>query len=376
MSEPFKDYKDFTEQKTTTPFTPKPPVVQMKSNGNFMKNLPKYLLLAVLIIVVFAIGTTSWYTVDDKQQAVVTTFGKVTDVTDAGFHLKLPFGIQQVEKVDVNVYQKLELGYRTLSDDNYDIVEDETKMITGDYNIVNVEFFVEYKVSNPEQYLYGSYEPEIILRNLLQSQVRNVVGSEAVDSVLTTGKESIQMRVKELVTEVLQTYDIGLTLVDVKIQDSEPPTAEVTEAFKAVETAKQEAETVMNEALAYQNAQLPQAQAQADELLRNAEYLKQKRINEATEQVAMFEAMYKEYSRNPDITKSRMYYETISESLPDVKVYIDTSGDGSQIEKVLPLESFVQEDGTTVTATPAPTSTPAPVITEPVEDTETTGGIE
>ena len=280
----------------------------------------------------------------------MTTFGKVTDVTDAGFHFKLPLGIQHVEKVDVNVYQKLELGYRTVgsSANNFDIIESETKMITGDYSIVNVEFFVEYKVSNPEQYLYGSYEPETILRSLLQSQVRNVVGSEAVDSVLTTGKESIQMRVKELVTEVLQTYDIGLTLVDVKIQDSDPPTDEVTEAFKAVETAKQQAETVRNEARAYQNAQLPQAKATADELLRNAEYLKQKRINEATEQVAMFNAMYAEYSQNPDITKSRMYYEAISEALPDVKVYIDTSGEGG-VNKVLPLESFVQS-GTTTSA--------------------------
>ena len=378
MNEPFKDYTEFTEVKQNKPFTPRPPVVNMKADGSFFKKLPRYLLLGALILIVFAAGTTSWYTVDDKQQAVVTTFGKVTDVTDAGFHMKLPFGIQQVEKVDVNVYQKLELGYRTVNGNanEYDVVESETKMSTGDYNIVNVEFFVEYKVSNPVQYLYGAYDPETILRNLLQSQVRNVVGSEAVDSVLTTGKESIQMRVKELVTEILQTYDIGLTLVDVKIQDSEPPTVEVTEAFKAVATAKQQAETVMNEALAYQNAQLPKAQAQADELLRNAEYLKQKRINEATEQVAMFNAMYKEYSQNPDITKSRMYYEAVSETLPGVKVFIDTSGNGSQVEKVLPLESFVQEDGKTVTAAPAPTATPEPVITEPVEDNVVTGGIE
>ncbi|MGN0478428.1 MAG: FtsH protease activity modulator HflK [Hominenteromicrobium sp.] len=340
MFEPFRNTPD-------TPFSEgQPPVYPAKPNGGFLKKLPRYILLGLAVILVLAVAGTCWYTVDDKQQAVVTTFGKVTDITDAGFHFKLPLGIQHVEKVDVNVYQKLELGYRTVgsSADNFDIIESETKMITGDYNIVNVEFFVEYKVSNPEQYLYGSYEPETILRSLLQSQVRNVVGSEAVDSVLTTGKESIQMRVKELVTEVLQTYDIGLTLVDVKIQDSDPPTDEVTEAFKAVETAKQQAETVRNEARAYQNAQLPQADAQADELLRNAEYLKQNRINEATEQVAMFNAMYAEYIQNPEITKSRMYYEAISEALPDVKVYIDASGDGS-VSKVLPLESFVQ-DGT------------------------------
>lgn len=321
-----------------------PPIYNAKSMDGAIKKLPRYILIVVVAVLAIAIAATCWYTVDDKQQAVVTTFGKVTDVTDAGIHFKLPLGIQQVHKVDVNVYQKLELGYRTenASQNNFDVIDSETKMITGDYNIVNVEFFVEYKVSNPEQYLFGSYEPEVILRNLLQSQVRNVVGSEAVDSVLTTGKESIQMQVKTLVTEILQTYNIGLTLVDVKIQDSDPPTEEVTEAFKAVETAKQQAETVLNEARAYQNAQVPQAQAKADELLRNAEYLKQKRVNEATEKVALFEAMYNEYSQNPDITKSRMYYEAISKILPDVKVFIDTSNGSGNVDMVLPLESFVQ----------------------------------
>lgn len=309
------------------------------------KKLSRGILLGVIGVLLLILVSTCWYTVDDKEQAVVTTFGKVTDVTGAGVHFKLPFGIQQAHKVEVNVYQKLELGYRTdnASAEGYDVVEDECKMITGDYNIVNVEFFVEYKVTNPERYLYGSYEPEEILRNLIQSQVRNVVGSTQVDDVLTSGKESIQMQVKELVTEVLQEYDIGLTLVDVKIQDAEPPTGEVIEAFKAVETAKQQAETVVNEAKAYQNAQLPSAQAQADQLTQNAEYLKQARINEAKEQVAMFTAMYEEYQLNPQITRARMYYEAISQVLPGVKLYINT-GSADGVDMVLPLESFVNQE--------------------------------
>jgi membrane protease subunit HflK len=276
--------------------------------------------------------------VDDKQQAVVTTFGKVTDITDAGVHFKLPFGIQKVHKVDVNVYQKIELGYNSNGND-YVVKTNESTMITGDYNIVNVDFFVEYKISNPERYLFSSNDPELILRNLIQSQVRNVVGSTSVDDILTDGKENVQMQVKDLVTEILAEYDIGLTLVDVRIQDSEPPTTEVIEAFKAVETAKQQAETVVNDAKAYQNAQLPLAQAQADQLIQNAEYLKQKRINEAKEQVAMFNAMYQEYALNPDITKSRMYYEAISDILPGVKLYINTSGSG-EMQMLLPLEQL------------------------------------
>ncbi len=298
--------------------------------------------LVVLIAVVVLVGVlTCFYTVDDKQQAVVTTFGKVTDVTDAGLHFKLPFGIQRVQTVDVNVYQKIELGY---SSEGAAVDTSESVMITGDYNIVNVDFFVEYKISDPVQYLYSSNAPEQILRNLIQSQVRNVVGSSSVDSVLTDGKENIQMQVKELVTQILEEYDIGLTLMDVRIQDAEPPTQDVNEAFKSVETAKQQAETVVNDALAYKNAQLPKAEAEADQLIQNAQYLKQKRINEAVEQVARFGAMYSEYAQNPEVTRSRMYFETVSKVLPGVKVYINT-GSGGNVDMMLPLEGLVNVQG-------------------------------
>ena len=320
---------------------PKEPKKEMKKPD--FKRAGKTLLAVVLAMMIMTMAGTCFYTVDDKQQAVVTTFGQVTDITDAGVHFKLPFGIQHVQKVDVNVYQKIELGY---SSDGSNYNAGESAMITGDYNIVNVDFFVEYKISDPVQYLYSSNQPELILRNLIQSQVRNVVGSSTVDAVLTDGKENIQMQVKDLVSSILTEYDIGLTLVDVKIQDAEPPTKDVIEAFKAVETAKQQAETVINDAKAYQNAKIPEAQAQADKLIQNAEYLKQKRINEAKEQVAMFTAMYVEYAQNPAITRSRMYYEAISQILPDVKLYINTgSGDSSDVQMLLPLESLVDNNG-------------------------------
>lgn len=313
------------------------------------KKIKRYIIIGVIAALVIAIGSTCWFTVDDKQQAVVTTFGKVTRVADAGVHFMLPFGIQQAHKVDVNVYQRIELGYRTSTQTQagYVLVGNESMMITGDYNIVNVEFFVEFKVSDPVKYLYSSYEPEVILRNLSQSQIRNVVGSTNVDAVLTDGKEAIQMQVRDLITELLEQYDIGLILTDVKIQDSEPPTDEVVFAFKAVETAKQNAETVINESRAYQNSKLPAANADADKLIQNAEYLKQKRINEAIQQVAMFEAMYTQYELNPAITRSRMYYETLSMTLPGVKLYIDLSQGG--VQKLLPIESFtgLDDDGLT-----------------------------
>lgn len=325
---------NFTQNGNT--FYQKPP---KKTNGDFKK--VRNIIIAVIVgIFVLTLGATCWYTVDEKEEAVVTTFGKVTDVTGAGIHFKLPFGIQQVKNVNVNVYQKIELGYRSdnRSNDGYDVIEKESKMITGDYNIVNVDFFIEYKVSDPVKYLYNSKQPETILKNLIQSQIRAVVGSASVDSVLTDGKTDIQIRVKELVSDILEDYDIGLTLTDIKIQDSEPPTTSVIEAFKAVETAKQGAETAINQAKAYSNSELPKAQASADKLIQNAEYLKQNRINDAVKQIALFEAMYDEYSKNPEITKIRMYYEMIEQALPGVKLYVDLS-DGST-EKLLPLENF------------------------------------
>ncbi len=306
--------------------------------------LGKIAAIVVALIVALALLSGCWYTVDDKQEAVITTFGQVTNVTGAGMHFKLPL-IQQVHKVDVNVFQKIYLGYRP---ETNEFIEAESKMITGDFNIVNVDFFVEYKISDPEKYLFASDDPEGILTNLVQSQIRNVIGSTEVDRVLTTGKNEIQAAIKELVVAELETYDIGLALTDVKMQDAEPPNATVVEAFKNVETAMQLAETVINEARAYQNARLPEARAQADKLIQNAEYVKRNRINDATKQIAMFEAMYAEYAQSPAITRTRMYYEMISETLPGVKLYIDAAEGGTQ--KLLPLESFVTDS--TQSATP------------------------
>ena len=316
-----------------------------KFNGDFKnidpKKVKRIVVIAVLAILVVIMLSTCWFTVNDKQQAVITTFGKVTGTADAGIHFKLPFGIQKVELVDVNVYHKIELGYRsdtTAETGDYQTIENESKMISGDFNIVNVDFFIEYKISNAAKYLYASQDPGTVLKNLAQSQIRNVIGSKYVDDILTTGKSQIQTEVKELITTELEQYDIGIVLTDIKIQDAEPPTEEVKAAFKNVETAKQVGETAKNDAEAYKNAQIPNAEAQADQLLQNAEYRKLDRINQAKEQVAMFNAMYEEYSSNAEITKARMYFEAIEAALPGVKLVIDAGG---ETQKLLPLESFI-----------------------------------
>lgn len=301
--------------------------------------------IAVLILAAVALfGSGMWYQIEEQEEAVVVTFGKAAAVTEKGLHFKVPL-IQQVKKVNTTI-QGFSIGYDT---DTNESVDSESVMITSDYNFINVDFFVEYRISDPVKYLYTSGTPEMILQNIAQSSIRTVIGSYDVDSVLTTGKTEIQAAIKEMILEKLDEQDIGLALVNITIQDSEPPTQEVMQAFKAVETAKQGKETALNNANKYRNQKLPEAEAQADEIIKDAEAQKQTRINEAEAQVARFTAMYEEYKKNPIVTKQRMFYEAMEDVLPEMKVIID---DGSGVQKILPLDTF-SENVTVETETEA-----------------------
>lgn len=287
---------------------------------------------AVAAVVLLPAAAGSFYQIQEQEQAVLVTFGKPKAVTETGLHLKLPL-IQQVKKVNTTI-QGFPVGYNEADNE---VVESESIMITSDYNFIDVDFFVEYRISDPVAYLYASREPEQILRSISQSCIRNVIGSYVVDDVLTTGKSEIQAKIKEMIMEQLEEQEIGLMLTNITMQDSEPPTAEVMEAFKKVETAKQGKETTLNNAEKYRSEKLPEAEAEADQIIKKAEAAKQTRVNEAEGQVARFNAMYEEYKKNPEITKERMYYEAMEDVLPGAKLVID-SGDG--VEKLLPLESF------------------------------------
>ena len=296
------------------------------------------IILVILVIAIFTFNST--YQIREQEQAVLITLGQAKAVTDPGLHFKIPF-IQQVRKVNTTI-QGFSLGYDV---DSNSSETDDSLMITSDYNFVNVDFFVEYRFSDPVKAVYASKDPVLILRNISQSCIRTVIGSYPVDDVLTTGKNEIQAAIKEMILERLSEQDIGIQLVNITIQDSEPPTSEVMEAFKAVETAKQGKETALNNAN-------PLAQAQADGIIKDAEAQKTERINEATAQVARFNAMYEEYIKNPTITKQRMFYEAMEEVLPDLKVVIESPNGNTQT--FYPLESFT---GTT-TGSSTENSTP------------------
>ncbi len=303
------------------------------------KAFPKGIVLLVIILLIAAVLVfDSYYTLKEDQYAVITTFGKPHSVSASGLQFKIPF-IQKVTKVSKTI-QGFPLGYRPDSNENYD---DESLMITYDYNFVNVDFYVEYRVTDPIKYLYNSQDPVGILKMLCQSYIRDTIGLYDVDSVITTGKSEIQSVIKEKVVNRLESEDIGIQLTNITIQDAEPPTKEIQQAFTAVETAKQSADTMVNNAKKYANEVTPAAEADADEIIKKAEAYKQSKINEAEGQAARFSELFNEYQKYPLITKERLFYEAMESILPDMKLYIIDADTG--VQTTLPLDKYAEIGG-------------------------------
>ena len=302
--------------------------VVIDEKGKVLKGLEKKHSLLIKIVIVaillFLAINNSYYYVNEQENAVVTMFGKVVRTDTAGLYFKIPF-IQKVEKVDMTTHGT-GVGY-TIAGNGQNITDDNNGiMITSDFNLLNIDFYLEYKVSDPVAYLYNSNDPEEVLKNIALASIRSVVSNYTVDEAMTTGKGLIQAAVKEDMLKELAEHDIGLTVINITVQDSEPPTADIIAAFKAVETAKQGADTAKNNALKYQNEQLPNATAKADKIRKEAEGKKEARIAEAEGQASRFEQIYEQYKQYPLITKKRMFYETMEELLPSLKVII-TDGD-------------------------------------------------
>lgn len=314
------------------------------SNGNFsgnsynnhedeyMNKIGKLCWLGFGVIFLLIMLLFSPYKVSDAEYAVITTFGSPTVVDTPGLKFKIPF-IQKVNKVPKSI-MGMSIGYDPTT--NYSI-DSESMMITSDFNFVNVDFYVEYRVSDPVKAVIHSDSYYSILKNLAQSYIRDTIGVYTVDDVLTTGKTQIQAEIQEKLKQRLIEEDIGYVVERVSMQDSELPNEAVMAAFNAVEDAKQSMETKLNDANKDRNTRIPAVEAEVDKILKQAEAYKQERINEATGQVARFESMYEEYQKYPLITKKRMYYEAIEDVLPSLKVIINGS-DGTQT--MLPLSSF------------------------------------
>ncbi|WP_081890798.1 FtsH protease activity modulator HflK [Porticoccus hydrocarbonoclasticus] len=294
--------------------------------AELLKKLPKggsaIVYLPVLVIVLWAVFS-SFYTVQPEQQAVVKRFGAVVNITDPGLHFKLPFGIDRVQRVASARVLKQEFGFRSVGEVNnrtsYSESDftSESLMLTGDLNVIDVEWVVQYRIQDPIKYLYQLREPDLTLRDISESVMRRVVGNRLGSEVLTVGRVEIAQGARDEIQGIMDLYDSGIHVITVELQDVVPPKA-VRPAFNEVNEARQERERMINEATKRANQQIPRAEGEAQRLISEAEGYATARVNRAFGETARFRAMLVEYKTVPEVTRTRLYLETMAEILPNI----------------------------------------------------------
>lgn len=294
-----------------------------KLKRDIQKNI-KLIWPVALIFVTILLVMTSYYTVDLDEEAVVIRLGRYYKTTTAGLHFKLPFEIDQIKKVKTTVVFQEEFGFRSRTSTGKRTqyttrgYEDEALMVTGDLNIANVEWVVQYKVSDPFKYIFHSENPTVNIQDVSESIMRQVVGDKLVSDVLTIGREEIAQKVKVLMQKTLNDYDIGIHIVAVKLQDVNPPQM-VRPSFNAVNEAKQEQEKMINEAEEAYNKIIPEAKGKAQKKIAEAEGDSLELINRAQGDTIKFLSMLKEYHLAPKITQERIYLETMEKIFKNSK---------------------------------------------------------
>ena len=298
---------------------------------------------------------TSFYTVPADSEAIVTRFGRFSDVVTPGLRLKLPWGIDEVTKVPVKRQLKVEFGFGTPGAGNVlqssDAKEQmqEKRMVTGDLNVALVEWVVQYRINDPRAFVFKVRDPEVTLRDLSESVMRQVVGDRTVDEVITIGRQEIEFEALKEMQRLANLFETGITVDQVQLKDVNPP-AEVQASFNEVNQAQQERERAINMAKGQFNKTIPQARGAADQKLSEAEGYATRRVKEAEGDAARFNALLAEYVKAPDVTRQRLYLETMQEILPRMgRRYVVDAG----LKGILPLLSLDP-------ATLAPSSTHPP----------------
>jgi len=290
-------------------------------------------LLVLLIIVLYL--ATGIYIVQPNQQGVIRRFGKFTRLDSPGLHYHLPYPFESAVTPSVTEVKRIEIGFRTLRS-GYTDVSEEALMLTGDENIVSAESIVQYRIKNAADYLFNIIEPELTVRNAAEAALRQVIGSRKIDDALTEGKYEIQEESKLLIQELLDSYQSGIVVIAVQLQDVNPP-EEVSAAFKDVASAKEDKSKFINEAEGYYNDVIPDARGEAVKITKEAEGYKIERIRKAEGDVAKFNQILTEYQKGKDVTKYRLYIETMESILPRMKKFIMENSDDNSVLKFLPL---------------------------------------
>jgi membrane protease subunit HflK len=300
-------------------------------------NLPGASLLILAALVLWAF--TGIYIIDPDEQGVVRRFGAAVSILDPGLHFQLPRGIDRVDKVKVTQVKRLEIGFRTISAGppaRYQPFAKESLMLTGDENIVDCQLIVQYRIKDPEQYLFNVFAPDLALHNAGEVALRQVIGASTIDAALTTGKLEIQERTRELLQNIIDLYEAGIMITAVKLQTVQAP-KQVEDAFKDVVRAKEDRERLINEGKGYQEDILPKARGKAEQIKREAEAAKAERVQRARGEANRFLSVLAEYEKAREVTRQRLYLETMEEVLPGITKFIINPDAAGNLLQTLPL---------------------------------------
>jgi membrane protease subunit HflK len=285
---------------------------------NFVAKNMKLIQMGIIAILILAGIYTSFYTVQPSEEAVVTRFGRYDRTTSPGLHFLAPFGMEEAIKVRTKLVLQEEFGFRTknvgqhVTNYSQGDFEKESLMLTGDLNVADVEWIVQYQIADPKKYLFAAQDPQINIRDVSEAIMRRVVGDRTVNEILTTGRVEIATEAQILMQEVLDKYDIGIRVITVKLQDVNPPDT-VKPSFNEVNAAKQEQEKAINMAEEAYNKVIPEAHGKAEETISEAEGYASAVVNRAKGDSQRFLLTLKEYRQAPEVTRTRIYIETMQE---------------------------------------------------------------
>ena len=304
------------------------------------KHLKKIIIVLLLLILAF----TSIKTVGPEEEGVVLSLGEYSRTVQPGLNFIMPFGLEEIYKIPVQRQLKQEFGFRTASagvtteysDKNF---ADESLMLTGDLNLADVEWVVQYRIVDSYQYLFKVRDAEDALHDMAEAAMRKTVGDRTVNEVLTVGRQEVATNVEVLLQKMCEEYQNGIRIDQVVLQDVTPPEP-VKPSFNAVNQAQQERETLINKAESEYNQVIPRARGEAQETIQLAEAYRLNRVNRATGEADRFSSLYQEYVKAPEVTKKRIYFETIEKILPQIgsKIIVDQKGNN-----VLPLLNLDQQ---------------------------------
>ena len=297
------------------------------------------LVTGVVLLVALIVIWTGFYTVESSERGVVRRFGKVVREAEPGLHFKLPWPVEAVDTPKVIEVKRVEIGFRTIprtAPAQYRGVAEESLMLTGDTNIVDLDMIVQYQIADARDYLFNVRDVQGTVKDAAEAAIRQVVGDSNIDDILTVGKEEAAQQAQTIIDEIVERYNCGVRITAVQLQDVYPPD-QVRAAFDAVNSAREQKNQMINEAEAYKERIVPEARGKAGELILAAEGYREERVAQARGDTERFKALLAEYEKAPDVTRERLYLETMEKILPEMKKFVVEKDEGALL-KLLPLQ--------------------------------------